>query len=105
MLTHVTEWGLAWVAGRLMPKGASARRRNVKARMKRLGLRMDTVACDGSDCTTGTRYITRSLVSASGWTNNDVILASRTATTVPTCPRCAVLRDAALEGKLPEMKR
>lgn len=22
--------------------------------------------------------------------------------TIPTCPRCAVLRDAALEGRLPE---
>jgi hypothetical protein len=32
----------------------------------------------------------------------DVIRAGYTMSSVPTCPRCAVLRDAALEGVLPK---
>ncbi len=86
-VTHVTETGLAICANRLFPRGASRSRAAVRSRMRRLGLRVDTVACDGTP--SGGRYA------------RDVIMSAFTASKVPTCPRCAVLRDAALEGKLP----
>lgn len=35
----------------------------------------------------------------------DTILTLHTPAKVPTCPRCAVLRDAALEGRLPVRSR
>ena len=94
--THVTEWGLADCAGVLRPPGVSLRRANIKRRMSRRGLRADTVACDGSDA--GGRFRSTLVVENSV---RDVILTSFTKGTIPTCPRCAVMRDDALEGRLP----
>lgn len=94
-VTHVTEWGLADCAGVLRPPGVSLRRGNIKRRMKRLGLRVDTVACDGSSA------VGRLHSPPFKLTTRDVILTTNTKSTVPTCPRCAVLRDEALEGRLP----
>jgi len=85
--THVTEFGLGVCAG--VPSGL----------MRESGLRPDTRACgdigqpfDGSGGLA--RYIG---VDQCG----DTILTIRTPLAVPTCPRCAVLRDEALEGRLP----
>lgn len=95
-VTHVTEWGLADCAGRLRPIGRSLTRAAMMARMKRLGLRRDTVACDG------TAVAGRFRAKAGEWVGGDVILSANTTSTIPTCPRCAVLRDEALEGRLPK---
>lgn len=95
-VTHVTEWGLADCAGRLRPHGRSTTRGAMKARMKRLGLRADVVACDGSYA--GGRGRAKA---GNDWVGGDVVLTTHTAKTIPTCPRCAVLRDEALEGRLP----
>lgn len=74
-LTHVTEWGLAACAGV-----------NTNMALYGTALRAMTVACTGEPAER----------------RSDLVFA---VDTVPTCPRCAVLRDAALEGKLPEGKR
>jgi len=87
-LTHVTEVGLMACAGRLFPRGASRTRAAIRARARRLGLCLDVVACDSSPA--GGRYA------------SDVIMSVFTAHQMPTCPRCAVLRDMALSGVLPE---
>lgn len=73
-LTHVTEIGLGSVMGM------------DAMRMAAHGLRPMTVACTGL------------AISDLGWgrcvfAGGDII---------PTCPRCAVLRDEALEGRLPK---
>ena len=78
-LTHVTEWGLGrLVLGRSSPKT-----------MREWKLRPDTRACDG------VRVKPRS------YGDRTVILSATAERRVPTCPRCAVLRDEALEGRLP----
>lgn len=61
----------------------SARERVLRAH----GLRPDTRACDQGE------------VEMPG---HDAILTSLTPSRVPTCPRCAVMRDEALEGRLPK---
>lgn len=95
--THVTEWGLADCAGVLLPPGRSRLYRNVRARMKRLGLHRDVVACDGSSSAGRLRWNIGIIVD-----DGDVILTKHAIATVPSCPRCAVLRDEALEGRLPK---
>lgn len=95
---HVTEWGLglcwAWATGVTIPpvtteSGAYRATRDREAWFARHGLRPDTVACTGSQRVEGAWF--------------EHVIASITAvSTVPTCQRCAVLRDAALEGRLPE---
>jgi len=77
--THVTEFGLGLCAGIVPTDGRYA---NMRAR----GLRADTRACDESEVKVPGR---------------DALLTVVTPTTIPTCPRCAVLRDEALEGRLP----
>lgn len=96
-VTHVTEFGLAHCAGVLWPPGRSTTRGAMLARMKRLGLRRDTVACDGTYA--GGRYRAKA---GNDWVGGDVIMSASTPDTIPTCPRCAVLRDEALEGRLPK---
>ena len=77
--THVTEWGLGVCTGLQIPIHKST------------GLRMDTVACMGMElCNTDLSY------------PSDVLFSEDAAVQVPTCPRCAVLRDEALEGRLPK---
>jgi hypothetical protein len=83
-LTHVTEWGLAICAGVLDLRWTVGE----AARLGALGIREDTVACDESEVTDG-RFINGG--------EGDVVLTIRTRTVIPTCPRCAVLRDEALE--------
>ena len=95
-MTHVTEFGLADCAGVLLTPDRSRLLKNVARRMGRLGLRRDTVACDGSSASGRLRS---ELVKERA--QRDVIMTMRTRSTVPTCPRCAVLRDEALEGRLP----
>ena len=73
--THVTELGLGSAAG------LSA------LEMAECGLRSMTLACSG-----------RSADEARGCV---LVFA---VDTIPTCPRCAVLRDEALEGRLPARK-
>lgn len=87
-VTHVTEFGLGLCAGLL------------SGRLLESGLRPDARACgdigqpfDGSGGSV--RYIG---IDQCG----DTILTIRAPHTVPTCPRCAVLRDEALEGRLPK---
>jgi hypothetical protein len=94
LVTHVTEYGLAGCARKLHPPGRSKSSKAVRARMQRIGIRRDTVACDGSPA--GGRY-RAALIDVKG----DVILSAYAMQVMPTCPRCAVLRDAALEGRLP----
>lgn len=89
-MKHVTEWGLglcAGVAGEGKPTALVDRRALLEAR----GLRPDTIACTGAK-----------------FTDDDIdsgrierILSAYVRSSLPTCPRCAVLRDAALEGRLP----
>jgi hypothetical protein len=84
VITHITEWGLATCAGVLdmrWPVGEAAR-------LGALGLRYDTVACDESPVSEG-RFINGG--------EGDVVLTIRARKVVPTCPRCSVLRDEALE--------
>lgn len=77
--THVTEWGLGrLVLGRSSPKT-----------MREWKLRPDTRACDGVK------------VKSRSYEDRTVILSATAERRVPTCPRCAVLRDEALEGRLP----
>ena len=81
-VTHVTEWGLGrLVLGKSSPKT-----------MKAWGLKADTRACDGVKVKTR-NYKERTLILS--------VMAERR---VPTCPRCAVMRDEALEGRLPKRK-
>jgi len=54
------------------------------------------VACDGTPA--GGRYFVNLYSTPKG----DVLLSASTPRLVPTCPRCAVLRDEALEGRLPK---
>ena len=78
--THVTEWGLGRIVlGRSSPKT-----------MREWKLRPDTRACDG------VRVKPRS------YGDRTVILSATAERRIPTCPRCAVLRDEALEGRLPK---
>ena len=80
--THVTEFGLGLCAGVAPIAGWY---RNGGA-LKRAGLRPDTRACDGAEKVLG----------------YDAMPTIHALTQVPTCPRCAVLRDEALEGRLPK---
>lgn len=76
--THVTEFGLRYCAG-------------LEAAHRRTTLLADTVACTGElVCETALLYPDNFLFS------EDAVVR------VPTCPRCAVLRDEALEGRLPK---
>jgi hypothetical protein len=76
-MTHVTEWGLGrLVLGRSSPKT-----------MREWKLRADTRACDGVKVKPR-HYLSVSVLQR-----------------LPTCPRCAVLRDEALEGRLPVVTR
>ncbi len=84
ILTHITEWGLATCAKMLdmrWPVGEAAR-------LGALGIREDTVACDESKVIDG-RWIQGG--------EGDVVLTILARTVIPTCARCAVLRDEALE--------
>ena len=72
-VTHVTEYGLAACAGLGFGREGTS------------GMRVCTIACDESDIA-GKEYIA----------------ASGVPVVIPTCPRCAVLRDEALEGRLPK---
>lgn len=87
--THVTEYGLGLCAGIVPTAGWYG---NVEARTALMarGLRADTRACDGAE------------VEVQG---HDAMLTVSTPVRVPTCPRCAVLRDEALEGRLPEREK
>jgi len=77
-MTHVTEWGLGrLVLGRSSPKT-----------MREWELRADVRACDGVKLKDRFRSAT-------------TILSGLVLRRLPTCPRCAVLRDEALEGRLP----
>lgn len=77
--THVTEWGLGRIVlGKSSPKT-----------MREWKLRPDTRACDGVK------------VKSRNYGDRTVILSVSTERRVPTCPRCAVMRDEALEGRLP----
>jgi len=86
--THVTEFGLGLCAGVVPTAGWYG---NIMAReaLRARGLRADTRACDGAE------------VELPG---HDAMLTANTPFRVPTCPRCAVLRDEALEGRLPARK-
>jgi len=55
---------------------------------------LDSAACEA----VGLRWLT---VACSG---DDSVAMDAITFEVPTCPRCAVLRDEALEGKLPKRK-
>ena len=78
--THVTEYGLGLCAG-LSDSEA----------MLDAGLHPSTVACTG-------------IGMAPQWATGQVIFGGHAPNTVPTCPRCAVMRDEALEGRLPKRK-
>lgn len=98
-LTHVTEWGLGLCAGMLededwLPSEGEA------SRLREVGLRPDTVACDGlpSDGAIGGGPHSPTV------DGGDVFTLRHCLRGIPTCPACAVLRDAALEGRLPERK-
>ena len=59
------------------------------------------VACSGMSAEEGERSGMRCMTVACGapfYGDSHVVVAP---TTIPTCPRCAVLRDEALEGRLP----
>lgn len=86
--THVTEWGLYLLATRPPtdpPEGLSFRSNDEMERAERAGFKAGVSGCGAE----------------SG--GNDVAYHV-IRTTIPTCPRCAVLRDEALEGKLPPRK-
>jgi hypothetical protein len=71
--THMTEYGVAVCLD-------ASRRDSIRDRGEALGLRPDRAACNGM------------LISV-----YDRVLSMFTATRLPTCLRCAVLRDEALE--------
>jgi hypothetical protein len=84
--THVTEFGLGLCAGVTNRPGLPFGRMVLEAQ----GLRPDRIACNGAR-----------------WEDPEpegqqVIPSVQCRSRVPTCPRCAVLRDAALEGRLPQ---
>lgn len=97
VVKHLTEWGLglcfAKVTGQVVPviEGGDFGALDASRRHDWFlshGLRADTVACDGRQRTEGAWF-------------EQVYPSASALATVPTCPRCAVLRDAALEGRLP----
>lgn len=93
---HVTEWGigLCWAQanGLKIPpvttdNDAHRATRDREVWFSERGLRPDTIACTGSQRVEGAWF--------------ERVYASVSApVVVPTCPHCAVLRDAALEGRL-----
>jgi len=74
-LTHLTEWGLGVCAG--IPL--------YKKDLAMAGLRPDTHACSGR----------RESSEGIDWLE-ETLLSGKAKVVVPTCPRCAVLRDEAL---------
>ena len=84
--THVTEWGLGLL---LLHKdvilGVAA---GDQVALKLMGLHADRIACTGT--------------SGAGYPPNSVINYFNARDTVPTCQRCAVMRDEVLEGCLPK---
>lgn len=83
-MTHISEWGLGVCAG--IGVGVVGTIEEMRAH----GLRSDTVACSGEGAPTV------------GYEN--LAIMELAVERLPTCPRCAVLRDAALEGRLPRKK-
>ena len=79
--THVTEWGLYLLATRPSDplEGLSGL---LIDEMERAGFRASVSGCGSESAASVSYHAIR--------------------TTVPTCPRCAVLRDEALEGRLPK---
>lgn len=94
--THVTEWGLAVCADLLYPKGRSHSHPAAMARMRRLGLRKNAQACDGSDVMG--RWLPSGEVEP---TNMQCVLFTvLSRNRIPSCPRCQMLRESALQGVL-----
>lgn len=62
------------------------------------------VACSGMSAEEGERSGMRCMTVACGAPLLDEAEVVVAVITVPTCPRCAVLRDEALEGRLPQRK-
>lgn len=98
VVKHVTEWGIGWCwaqANGLKIPPATERYRgdavaDTSARdawFSQRGLRPDTIACGGRQ-RPDAQWFEQVYVSASA------------PEVVPTCHLCAVLRDAALEGRL-----
>lgn len=85
MTTHVTEFGLGLCAGVTTRPGLPWGR----LQLELSGLRPDRIACNGA------------LWEDPEPEEQEVIPTILCQSRVPTCPRCAVLRDAALEGRLP----
>ena len=85
-VTHATEFGLGFCA---RVNGEARGGPKATARFKAAGLRGDTRACDGSPAVYNH--------DRGDWCHLSITLHDK----VPTCPRCAVLRDEALEGRLP----
>lgn len=99
MSAHVTEWGLAHCAGLLLPPGRSRTFGAINARMRRRNLLRDVVACDGSYSAGRYSHPTR-LQFRNGGTG-DVVAMLDTPNKIPTCHTCSMLREQALEGRMP----
>lgn len=89
-ITHVTEWGLGLCARIADYSAASSVDR--RALLIARGLRPDTIAC------TGVKFTDDDIDSG----RIDRVLSAFARSRLPSCPKCAVLRDAALEGRLPQ---
>lgn len=87
--THVTEWGLYLLATSPSTRVVGGLSEALIAEMEAAGFNAACVACTSDALAVGDGP-------AIGY--HDIL------TTVPTCPRCAVLRDEALEGRLPKRK-
>ena len=85
--THVTEWGLYMLATRPPSDPLTSLWSYEIDEMTRAGYLANYAAC------ADLRIV-----------ESEHIGFHLTRTTVPTCPRCAVLRDEALEGRLPKRK-
>ena len=82
-LTHLTEWGVGTMLGARLVAAKDAI--GVQREFEALGLRPDKAACDGHPVSISGRV-------PSGQPDHHI----------PTCPRCAVLRDEVLEtGRVP----
>lgn len=94
--THITEWGLAVCMGLLYPPGRSHSHSAAVARMRRLKLRKNTQACDGAD------VMGRWLPSGEVEPTNAqcVLFTALSRSRIPSCTRCQMLRESALQGVL-----
>jgi hypothetical protein len=93
-MTHVTEWGLGLCAG-IVDFHEPAPPEGRTSTLLDVGLRPDTLACTGEKFTDADVDEGRIQRILSAFANKKI----------PTCPRCAVLRDEALEGRLPVVAR